>query len=117
MSEVLETNVDESTKPSEASCHQMVDYLENILNRQVERLRNYDLDGAMDIAEEANDIASAIGKAGLLDQPEYADQRWRIEKLYKNIGLTISAERDEVQDKLKQIRKGIKTLGLYGKNM
>ncbi len=41
---------------------------------------------------------------------------WRIKKLYKDIGLIIASEREEVNQKLKLIRKGIKALDLYGKN-
>ena len=95
---------------------QMVDYLENILTRQVDRLRRYDLDGAMALAEETNELAETVGKEGILQLPEFEDQAWRIKRLYKDISLTIAAERQEVKDKLKQIRQGMRTLGVYKNN-
>jgi hypothetical protein len=92
---------------------QMVGYLENILMRHLSRLRSYDLDGAMLLAEESNDLALKIGDAGVLERPEFADERRRIFDLYNEIGLIIASEREEVANKLQSIRKGIKTLGAY----
>ena len=102
---------------AENSFKQMVDYLENILTRQLERLRNYDLDGALALAEEANDLAASIGREKILERPDYADERWRIKKLYKDLSLIVASERQEVAEKLQQIRKGIKALGVYGDNL
>ena len=110
------TNVDNAAV-AENSLKQMADYLENILTRQLEKVRKYDLDGAVVLAEEANEIAAVLGSDGLLKRPEYSDQRRKIEKLYKDISLIIATEREEVSDKLKVIRKGIKTLGIYGDNV
>lgn len=98
---------------SDDNCAQMVDYLENILARHLERLRNYDLDGAMVLAEEANELALKVSESGALERPEYAASRDRITQLYREIGLIIASEREEVADKIKTIRKGIKTLGAY----
>ncbi|MBE0534072.1 MAG: hypothetical protein IH624_00275 [Phycisphaerae bacterium] len=105
------TSQGRSVSPEEAAG--MADYLENILMRHLERLRNYDLDGAMVLAEEANPLALAVAEAGALDAPSCAEQRGRIRKLYSEISLVIAAERQEVSEKLKTIRKGIKTLGAY----
>ncbi len=109
-------NTVDSDAIADTSYKQIVDYLEDILVRQLEKIRNYDLDGAMVLAEEANELAATIGKEKVLDKPEFVDERWRIKKLYKDIGLIIASEREEVNQKLKLIRKGIKALGLYGKN-
>jgi hypothetical protein len=103
-------------KIAAASHRQLIDYLEDLLIRQIERIRQYDLDNALSLAEEANECAEALGQNKILDQPEYSDDRFRIKQLYKDIELIISAERQEVADKLKQIRKGIKALGIYGEN-
>ncbi|MHC4728226.1 MAG: hypothetical protein ACYS17_13475 [Planctomycetota bacterium] len=113
--QILDTVDNESL--AENSFKQMVDYLENILTRQLERVRSYDLDGAMLLAEEANDMAATIGREKILERPDYADERWRIEKLYKDICLILASERQEVAEKLQQIRKGIKALGVYGDNL
>lgn len=114
-------NVNSSTVDSDAlasnSYQQIVNYLEELLVRQLEKIRKYDLDNALALAEEANELAANIGREGLLDKPEFADERWRIKKLYKDIGLIIASEREEVAEKLKLIRKGIKALGFYGESV
>jgi hypothetical protein len=71
----------------------------------------------MSLAEEANDMAASIGREKILERPDYADERWRIKKLYKDICLILASERQEVAEKLQQIRKGIKALGVYGDNL
>lgn len=91
----------------------MVDYLENILMRHLERLRRYDMDGALALAEESHQLAMAIAKTGVLNEAQYAEQRGRIRQLYSDISLTIAVERQEVSEKLKAIRKGLKALGVY----
>jgi len=117
MTEDVNSNTTDCDILAANSYKQMVDYLENILTRQLEKVRNYDLDGAMSLAEEANSIAESIGKEKVLDKSEFEEDRWRLERLYKDLCLVIAAEREEVGDKLRQIRQGIKALGIYGGNV
>ncbi|MBN1124167.1 MAG: hypothetical protein JXA82_04105 [Sedimentisphaerales bacterium] len=95
-----------------ASFTQMIDYLENLLIRQLEKIRKYDLDAAVVLAEEANTVAMTLAREKVLDQPAYLEHRRRIQKLYRDISLVLSAERAEVAQKLSAIRKGIKVLGM-----
>ena len=48
-------------KVSTEEIQQMATYLENILTRQLERLKKYDLDGAIELAQQADDIAARLG--------------------------------------------------------
>ena len=99
--------------PAEIDGREMVDYLEYLLHRQVEKLRQYDLDKAMVLAEESAGIAEQITQSRLLDEPDMRDQRIRIQKLYQQVSLTIASERQEVGDKLNTIRNCLKALGAY----
>jgi len=117
MSNRTVSNTDDNKALAENSFRQMTDYLENLLTRQLEKVRNYDLDGAMALAQEANNMAMNIGREKILDRPEFADERRRIHKLYKELGLIIASEREDVADKLRQIRKGMQALETYGDNM
>ena len=116
MAETMDLNEIDTGQLAETGYRQMVSYLENILSRQIEKLRHYDLDGALALAEDANRLAAVIGGEGVLQKPEFKDESWRLERLYKDLGLIIASERQEVQDKLRQIRQGIKTLGIYKEN-
>ncbi len=110
MSTTLNTETDAGV-PAECSDRRMVEHLEDVLTRQVEKLRDYDIDGAMPLAEEANHLAMEVGTMGLLDKPEFGDERTRIDKLYVEVGAVIAKERQEVSEKLEEIRDGLEALG------
>ncbi len=93
---------------------QMAQYLEELLVRQIERIRRYDLDSALELGEESNKLAAALTQNDVLNQSGFEDEKFRIHRLYKDLEMIIETERSEVADKLKQIRQGIKTLGAYG---
>ncbi len=101
----------ESDTLAENSDRRMVEQLENTLIEHLEKLRDYDIDGAMPLAEESNRLALDIGSVGLLDRAEFDDERKRIDKLYAEIGLVITGKRQEVSEKLKEIREGLEALG------
>ena len=88
-------------------------YLEELLSRQIDRLKQYDLDAAMGYAEESEPIAAELTRTGFLEQPGNAAARARVQSLYRELTLVIASQRQEVSDKLDQIRSGLKTLGTY----
>ncbi len=94
---------------------QMIAYLADLLERQLERLRKYDLDGAVGLAEESQKVSGQVAKLGLLERPQYSREKEHIQGLYQDLCLVIAAERQEVGDKLKQIRDGIRALASYAK--
>jgi len=92
---------------------QMTAYLEDLMSRQIQKLRQYDLENAMRIAEESQPLSERILQTSVLSRPGFEEQRDRIQGLYKELCLTIASQRQEVQDKLGQIRTGLRTLGTY----
>lgn len=92
---------------------QRIAYLEDLLSRQLEKLRKYDLDGAFQLAEQSRKMADQVAGLGLLGRPEYCHEKKRIRELYDQICLVIASERQEVSDKLEQIRTAIRTLAAY----
>ena len=87
--------------------------LEDLLGRQIDRLKCYDLDGAMACAEQSESIAAELTRSGFLEQSENAELKTRIQSQYRELMLIIASQRQEVSDKLDQIRNGLKTLGMY----
>jgi hypothetical protein len=92
---------------------QMIAYLADLLERQLERLRKYDLDGAVALAEESQKVSGQVATRGLLERPQYSREKQHIQGLYQDLCLVIAAERQEVGEKLKQIREGIRALARY----
>lgn len=92
---------------------QLTAYLEDLLTRQIARLKQYDIEGAMQLAEESERISEMVSRSGILHRPAFEEQSGRIEGLYKELCLQIASQRQEVSDKLEQIRTGMRTLGAY----
>ncbi|NLW83473.1 MAG: hypothetical protein GXY41_03565 [Phycisphaerae bacterium] len=88
-------------------------YLEELLGRQIERLKTYDLDAAVAMAEESEPVAAELMRTEYLKQPENSETKARIRSLYRELTLIIASQRQDVSDKLDQIRDGLKTLGTY----
>ena len=98
---------------ADEDARQMTAYLEDLMSRQIQKLRQYDLDAAMRIAEESQALSEKTMQASVLSRPGFEEQRDRIQGLYKELCLTIASQRQEVQDKLGQIRTGLRTLDKY----
>jgi NH3-dependent NAD+ synthetase len=93
--------------------HAMAEYLEHLLTRQTDRLRSYDIDGACAVADETTRVAEELTQRQILNQPQFAEHRRRLQQQYKDICLIISDQREEVAGKLQQIRKSITALSGY----
>ena len=98
---------------SQQQADQITLYLEELLSLQIHKLKQYDLDGAMKMADQSQEISSMVTTQKLLDMPGLEERRSRIEGLYKELCLILASQRQEVGDKLTQIRTGLKTLGKY----
>lgn len=92
---------------------QMASYVEELLTRQIGRIKQYDLDGAMRLAQEAQPYTDQLSQGRELNRPGLEAQKNRVQGLYKELCLVIASQRQEVADKLGQIRTGLKTLGTY----
>lgn len=113
MNDANVSTMQETQKPTETEV-QMIAYLEDLLSRQLEKLRKYDLDGAFQLAEQSREMADQVAGLGLLERPEFDQEKEQIRGLYNQICLVIASERQEVSEKLKQIREGIRVLSKYG---
>jgi hypothetical protein len=100
-------------KPATTDFHAMTDYLEHLLTRQRDRLGAYDIDGACAVADETAALADELTRRGILNEPEFVEQRQRLQQQYREICMIIADQREEVAGKLLQIRKGLKALGGY----
>ena len=98
---------------ADEDARQMTDYLEELMSRQIQKLRHYELEAAFKAAEESQSLSERVIRASVLSRPGFEQQRDRIQKLYQELCLIIASQRQEVQDRLGQIRTGLRTLGAY----
>ncbi|MHC4987149.1 MAG: hypothetical protein ACYTFX_01455 [Planctomycetota bacterium] len=74
---------------TDETARQMTAYLEELMDRQIQKLRQYDLEAAMKIAEESQQLSEQITQNAVLSRPGFEQQRDRIQKLYRELCLTI----------------------------
>ena len=65
------------------------------------------------LAEKCEPIVEKITSAGLMDKPEFSDACRRIKKLYQQLCLQLSAQKNATGANMSRIRKGKKTLLAY----
>ncbi len=95
---------------------QAVDMLESNLQMQIDLNRAYDIDKAMEIAQQTSGIAEYVKANKLLEKPEFKRQKKSIQSLYKQLDMTITTARAEIAEKLQQIKKSRQALGAYANN-
>lgn len=98
---------------TQEQAEQITTYLEELLSLQIHKLKQYDLDGAMAMADQSQEISTMVTNRKILEMPGLEQKRSHIEGLYKELCLILASQRQEVGDKLGQIRNGLKTLNTY----
>ncbi len=101
---------------SEDEGQQLLKGLERLLARQIELARRGSFTELPRLADESEAIVAEIKKAGLLEKPQNQPQRQHLNKLYKDLQLMLSTEKDAAVEQLKLINRGRKTLDTYREN-
>lgn len=96
---------------------QLLTELENNLKQHLDSARRGNLASVEESAGQCQALVEKIRASGLMEKPEYKTQRQRIEKLYHNLLLLLSSQKDAVEEQLKSIHRGKKTLATYRSNI
>jgi hypothetical protein len=95
----------------------LLEALANILEKQIELARHGDFAGLERLAGQCEPLVARISAAGLLENPAYKENRERLAKLYRDIQMAISMQKDAAGEQLKSMRKHKKTLATYRSNI
>ena len=96
---------------------QLLKELVELLERQVGLARRGNFVELHRLAGQCEPLVAKITAAGLLEKPEHKDQRERLAKLYQDLQLMLSTQKDAAAEQLKSVRKGKKTLAIYRSNV
>jgi len=96
---------------------QLLNELGNLLNRQVELARRGGLGQLERLVGRCEPLVVKIKAAGLFEKPGYEQQSRRLVKLYHELQLMLSTQKNAVAEQLKSIRKGKRTLSAYRGNV
>jgi len=96
---------------------QLLSDLQHLLEKQIELAHQGDISAVEMVSKQASDLAKKITQTEILKQTAFKDQRQRLQSLYANLCLVLTAEKTNVADQLKHIRKGKKAIACYHNNI
>ncbi len=96
---------------------QLLDELRILLERQVELAQEGKISSVETLSKQADPLVSRIAEGGILQLPAFRDRRKQLQMLYDSLYLAVAAQRDDVGEKLRRIRKGRKTITTYHSNI
>jgi len=91
--------------------------LGGLLEQQLESLCQGSLPAAVGLGERADQCVQGIVAARLLQTPHSADQWQRLERLYGQLRLALTAQREETLASLQAVRRGQRILRTYGNHL
>jgi len=90
--------------------------LQILLEKQIELANQGNIKDVEVIAGQVGSLVGRITGRGILEKPEFQNQRRQLQKLYEDLCLAITSQKAETGEKLSQVRKGRKMLGAYRSN-
>jgi hypothetical protein len=102
---------------NETSETQRLVELENNLKKQLESARRGSLESVEKLADRCQLLMEKIKATGLNGKPQYKSQLQHIEKLYRDLLLLLSCQKDAVAGEIKSIAKSKKMLATYRGNI
>jgi hypothetical protein len=94
-----------------------VDELEELLREQLKLARQGDPTEVETLAERTGGLIERLSKSEFFREPLFEKRRRKLQELYEQVCLVLSAQMEEVSQSLGRIGKGKKTITLYRNNM
>lgn len=91
--------------------------LHDLLERQLRLAQKGDIAGVESLGKKTDSIIEIIIQGEVFERADFQNQREKIQKLYGQLSVALSAQKAEMTERVNQIRKGRKTLGTYLKNI
>jgi hypothetical protein len=97
----------------------MLDELQDLLEQQITLVHQGNSTGGRfeTLNGRVDSLVRKIAETKILEQEDMEDKRTKLRKSYDRLRLAITAQRDEIADKLGQVRKGRKTIETYLSNI
>ena len=97
----------------------MLDELQNLLEQQIELVHQGNSGGGQfeALSSRTDSLVREIAEMKILEQEDMEDKRTKLRKSYDRLRLALTAQKDDVADKLGQVRRGRKIIGTYRSNI
>ncbi len=91
--------------------------LEGLLARQADLVRQDRVREVEALAEQTSELVQRIKISGMFESAEFADRCDDFKRLYANLCLGLGAEKAKTAEQLSRVRKGMRTVSTYRRNM
>ena len=91
--------------------------LKMILKEQLKLARQGNFSSVEALGERAAPIVEEISQSGDFEPAEFQGQREQIKKLYEELNLSLTIQKNHTAEELSRIRRGRKTIGAYRNNV
>jgi flagellar biosynthesis/type III secretory pathway chaperone len=97
----------------------ILDKLQNLLEQQIALVHKGNSAGGQfeTLSSQADSLVREIAEMKILEREDMEDKRTKLRKSYNKLRLALIAQKDDIGDKLGQVRKGRKTIGTYRNNI
>ena len=97
----------------------MLDELQDLLEMQLKLVHEGNSAGKQmdDLGTRTDLLVKKIVQAGILEWPEFKSQKEELKKSYEELHLAITDQRADTAEKLSQVRRGRKIVGIYRGNL
>jgi hypothetical protein len=95
----------------------LLEELAGRIEKQIELVRKGSFGGLERLTDECQRLVAKIKNAGLLEKPEHQTHRRRLTKLYQDLKLALSAQKDAAAEQLKSVGRHKRTLAIYRGNI
>ena len=106
-----------SVKHVSKEAENLLNDLQNLLKKQIKLAHKGDIIGVESLSRQANSLVEKNMQSGILEQADLKNQREKLQKLYEQLSLIISAQIAKTEEQINRIRKGKKLIGGYRKNI
>ena len=91
----------------------LLDDLQNLLEKQLEMAQQGNIRDVENLSKQTDFLVRKITQTDILESVEFKDRLERLQKLYKNLCLAVTAQKANVSEELSRVRKGKKTVTAY----
>ena len=95
----------------------LLDKLQNLLEQQIGFARQGNVNEIEDLSKQVSSLVGKIARSGILESPDFKNQREQLRNLYQDLYLALTAQQAENSKELSRVRKGKKTIATYGGNI
>ena len=97
----------------------MLNELQSLLKKQLKLAHQGNSAGEQIevMGKQADILVRKIAQQGILEQPEFESQKNKLQKLYEDLHLALTAQKAETNEQISHVRSGRRIVETYRKNI